>query len=140
MKKTFYYKCIVSLLPIFFLQLILEAKLLYDISLYTYSIGLKSHLSLDALTNISRLVHRDVSVKGANVRCDFNQPLNYIFQEVKLHYVTSGNEDKPLMLFLHGFPDFWYAWRHQIVEFSQNYRYFYFIFSNFSHFTFDDNI
>jgi epoxide hydrolase 4 len=39
---------------------------------------------------------------------------------VKLHYVTQG--EGPLMLFLHGFPEFWYSWRHQIPEFAQDYH------------------
>nr|XP_021183905.2 epoxide hydrolase 3 [Helicoverpa armigera] len=38
-----------------------------------------------------------------------------------LHYVESGDPSKPLMLFLHGFPEFWYSWRHQIVEFQKDY-------------------
>ncbi|MCJ8280142.1 MAG: alpha/beta hydrolase, partial [Rivularia sp. ALOHA_DT_140] len=33
---------------------------------------------------------------------------------VKLHYVTQGSG--PLMLMLHGFPEFSYSWRHQIPE------------------------
>ena len=43
-------------------------------------------------------------------------------EHVKIHYVASGPEDKPLMLFLHGFPEFWYSWRHQIREFQNDYR------------------
>lgn len=39
---------------------------------------------------------------------------------IKLHYVTQG--EGPLMLMLHGFPEFWYSWRHQIPEFSQDYK------------------
>jgi pimeloyl-ACP methyl ester carboxylesterase len=34
--------------------------------------------------------------------------------ELKLHYAASGQEDAPLVLFLHGYPEFWYAWRHQL--------------------------
>ncbi len=39
---------------------------------------------------------------------------------ITLHYVTQG--EGPLMLMLHGFPEFWYSWRHQISEFSQDYK------------------
>lgn len=39
---------------------------------------------------------------------------------IKLHYVTQG--EGPLMLMLHGFPEFWYSWRHQIREFSKEYK------------------
>lgn len=39
---------------------------------------------------------------------------------VKLHYVTQG--DGELMLFLHGFPEFWYSWRHQIPEFAKDHK------------------
>ena len=39
---------------------------------------------------------------------------------IKLHYVTQG--EGPLMLLLHGFPEFWYSWRHQIPEFAKDYR------------------
>jgi pimeloyl-ACP methyl ester carboxylesterase len=37
---------------------------------------------------------------------------------VRLHYVRSGSG--PLMIFLHGFPEFWYEWRNQIAEFSKD--------------------
>ena len=39
---------------------------------------------------------------------------------ITLHYVTQG--DGPLMLMLHGFPEFWYSWRHQIPEFARDYK------------------
>ena len=39
---------------------------------------------------------------------------------IKLHYVTQGEGD--LMLMLHGFPEFWYSWRHQIPEFAKYYK------------------
>jgi len=39
---------------------------------------------------------------------------------VKLHYVTQG--EGPLILMLHGFPEFWYSWRHQIPEFAQDFK------------------
>ena len=32
--------------------------------------------------------------------------------QLRLHYLEAG--DGPLVVLLHGFPDFWYGWRHQI--------------------------
>ena len=39
---------------------------------------------------------------------------------INLHYVTQG--EGPLMLMLHGFPEFWYSWRKQIPEFAKDYK------------------
>jgi epoxide hydrolase 4 len=33
---------------------------------------------------------------------------------VRLHCVTSGDPCRPLVVLLHGFPEFWYGWRKQI--------------------------
>lgn len=42
-------------------------------------------------------------------------------KEVKLHYVTNGNSQNPLMVLIHGFPDFWFSWRNQLKEFHEDY-------------------
>ena len=39
---------------------------------------------------------------------------------VRLHYVASGTG--PLILFLHGFPEFWYAWKNQLADFVSDYQ------------------
>ncbi len=39
---------------------------------------------------------------------------------VKIHYAEAGSG--PLVVFIHGFPDFWYSWRHQMEGLSDNYR------------------
>ncbi|MDZ7364222.1 MAG: alpha/beta hydrolase [candidate division KSB1 bacterium] len=33
---------------------------------------------------------------------------------ITLHAIEAGPENGPLMILLHGFPEFWYGWRHQI--------------------------
>jgi len=37
---------------------------------------------------------------------------------VKLHVMEAGPQDGPMILFLHGFPEFWYAWRKQLQYFA----------------------
>jgi len=39
---------------------------------------------------------------------------------VKIHYVSMGKG--PLVLFIHGFPDFWYTWRHQMTALASTHR------------------
>ncbi|MEP1094839.1 MAG: alpha/beta hydrolase [Cyclobacteriaceae bacterium] len=39
---------------------------------------------------------------------------------VKIHYVTKG--EGPTILFVHGFPDFWYSWRDQMEALAGEYR------------------
>ncbi|MCD2205057.1 alpha/beta fold hydrolase [Halobacterium sp. KA-6] len=36
---------------------------------------------------------------------------------VELHVVTAGNEGDPVVVFLHGFPEFWYSWREHVQPF-----------------------
>ena len=38
--------------------------------------------------------------------------------EVRLHVVEAGPRDGRLVIFLHGFPEFWYGWRRQIEPFA----------------------
>jgi pimeloyl-ACP methyl ester carboxylesterase len=39
---------------------------------------------------------------------------------IRLHYVEQG--EGPLMLLLHGFPEFWYSWRYQIPVLVQHFH------------------
>ena len=39
---------------------------------------------------------------------------------VRLHYVTEGKGK--LIVFLHGFPEFWYEWKEQLIEFGRDYQ------------------
>ena len=51
------------------------------------------------------------AVPGSDGRTDLREGYAEV-GEVRLHYVEAG--DGPLVVLLHGFPEFWYAWRHQI--------------------------
>ncbi|MGB8651693.1 MAG: alpha/beta hydrolase [Mycobacteriales bacterium] len=46
--------------------------------------------------------HRDVSASG-----------------LSFHVAEHGPTDGPLVLLLHGFPEFWWSWRHQLVAFGE---------------------
>lgn len=39
---------------------------------------------------------------------------------IRLHYVSQGEGE--LVLLLHGFPEFWYSWRHQIPALARHYK------------------
>ncbi len=49
------------------------------------------------------------------------QHRDIITNGIRMHYVTQGTG--PLIVLLHGFPEFWYSWRHQILFLAeQGYR------------------
>ncbi|WP_136688068.1 alpha/beta fold hydrolase [Halorhabdus amylolytica] len=58
----------------------------------------KSRIKTDA----SLLAHHDVESTYRDIN------------DVQLHVVAAGNADAPLVILLHGHPDFWYGWRDQI--------------------------
>lgn len=37
---------------------------------------------------------------------------------LKHHVAEIGNDSSPAVLFLHGFPEIWYSWRHQMIAAS----------------------
>ena len=41
-------------------------------------------------------------------------------QGVKIHYASLGSG--PLMIMIHGFPDFWYTWRHQMEGLAKDFH------------------
>jgi epoxide hydrolase 4 len=41
---------------------------------------------------------------------------------VKIHYAALGPQTAPLVVMIHGFPDFWFTWRDQMVALSKDYR------------------
>lgn len=41
----------------------------------------------------------------------------------RFHTVTAGGgQGKPLMLLVHGFPETWYSWRHQMKAFQKDFE------------------
>jgi pimeloyl-ACP methyl ester carboxylesterase len=42
--------------------------------------------------------------------------------DVRLHYAGSGEGDRPLVVLLHGFPEFWYSWRHQLAALGEHFH------------------
>ncbi len=54
---------------------------------------------------------------------DIEQLVTHSFAEnngVKIHYASMGQG--PLVVLLHGFPDFWYTWRYQMPALAEHYR------------------
>ena len=39
---------------------------------------------------------------------------------VKIHYATIG--EGPLVVMIHGFPDYWYSWRHQMEGLADRFQ------------------
>jgi pimeloyl-ACP methyl ester carboxylesterase len=48
------------------------------------------------------------------------QHRDIITNGIRMHYVTQGNEKGPLVVLLHGFPEFWYSWRYQITFLAEH--------------------
>ena len=40
--------------------------------------------------------------------------------DIRLHYVSAGQGE--LIMFVHGFPEFWGAWENQLIEFGKHYQ------------------
>ncbi|KAI3800378.1 hypothetical protein L1987_28468 [Smallanthus sonchifolius] len=51
---------------------------------------------------MDQIVHKFVDVNG-----------------VKIHLAEVGNESSPVVVFVHGFPEIWYSWRHQMIAVSE---------------------
>ena len=68
---------------------------------------------LGALTGINTLSNNlDVACPGPSDLEKVAHGFIQVKKDVQIHYVESGSG--PSVIFLHGFPDFWYGWRHQL--------------------------
>jgi len=75
---------------------------------------LKSGAGILLALAAARLAPADVKERAKPVFKD-----NYVTANgVRLHYVSAGKG--PLILFLHGFPEFWYEWKDQLAEFGKD--------------------
>ena len=55
---------------------------------------------------------------------DFDKKVKHDFADsngVKIHFAALGNPTAPLIVMIHGFPDFWYTWREQMDALSKDY-------------------
>ncbi|MEK9776789.1 MAG: alpha/beta fold hydrolase, partial [Quisquiliibacterium sp.] len=41
---------------------------------------------------------------------------------IELHYAKCGDPDAPLLLLLHGFPEYWFAWAHVMPVFANRWQ------------------
>src|SRR5207247_2831863 len=60
---------------------------------------------------------------GAASAADIERQVEHGYADsggVKIHYASLGKG--PLMVMIHGFPDFWYTWRNQMAELSSRYQ------------------
>src|SRR5215467_2670965 len=62
---------------------------------------------------------------GLSLSCAFAKEKKPVLKDeyvqvsgLRMHCVTTGKG--PLILFLHGFPEFWYEWKNQLGEFSKD--------------------
>lgn len=61
--------------------------------------------------------------KSGKARGTKNPMLKHEYADVngvRLHYVTAGTGK--LIMFVHGFPEFWYEWKNQLMEFGRDYQ------------------
>ena len=62
------------------------------------------------------------SVKAADNNIDKRVENGYADSNgVKIHYAAIGPKSAPLIVMIHGFPDFWYTWRDQMEALSKDY-------------------
>ncbi|GMT22426.1 hypothetical protein PFISCL1PPCAC_13723 [Pristionchus fissidentatus] len=53
---------------------------------------------------------------------NYNHKFILLPSGINMHYVEEGDPSLPLMVMVHGYPEFWYSWRFQIEHFKHRYR------------------
>jgi epoxide hydrolase 4 len=62
----------------------------------------------------------DKDLQGGSMRPFATETRIILTNGIRLHVQTAGPEDGPLVLLLHGFPEFWYGWRNQIPSLARS--------------------
>lgn len=70
------------------------------------------HMALSALAGVTASAQADIMDEVDTGHVDN--------EGVSIHYATMG--EGPLLIMIHGFPDFWYSWRHQMEGLSDRFR------------------
>ena len=95
------------------------AKELNDQTFYLAP-GHQRIFALTALTWENRSLTRLMTLSGIRSPLEFRV---FHINGIALHVVLAGPASGKPLVFLHGFPEFWFAWRHQIDHFvSSGYR------------------
>lgn len=79
-------------------------------------------MTLDRALGLLVLFMAGALVAGA-ASPDFENRVKHGYADsngVKIHYATIGSG--PLMIMIHGFPDFWYSWRNQMEALADSYQ------------------
>jgi pimeloyl-ACP methyl ester carboxylesterase len=89
-------------------------SILFSISLVALMVGTWNYsvISSRAAQPVSNADETDLDKKVEHGYADSNG--------VKIHYASLGSG--PLVVMIHGFPDFWYSWRDQMQALSTNYQ------------------
>jgi len=72
---------------------------------------------------VTHIVLCAVLAAAVSFAADFEDRVQHGYADsegVKIHYASLG--EGPLVVMVHGFPDFWYTWRHQMEALSPDYQ------------------
>ena len=75
------------------------------------------------LSFTKQLIYSFSFLFASNTNADLWDEVEHGYAEnegVKIHYTTIG--EGPLVIMIHGFPDFWYSWRHQMEGLKDDFK------------------
>ncbi|KAJ9574479.1 hypothetical protein L9F63_008342, partial [Diploptera punctata] len=99
----------------------LRTVYIYSLACF-YGLMVSLHLLYSYIRNPSKFPVKERKNPPKCLTDPINGTHGYLsLKDIKIHYVEKGDRTKPLMLFVHGYPEFWYSWRYQMKEFSKDY-------------------